>query len=101
MDQLKADVVARVRLYRTEEGGRGNVITAGQFGCPFFYDGEAFDCRILLNQVGVTLAPGATAVVPIKFLRPDLVKPRLRTGARFKLWEGKDFADGEVLEVVN
>ena len=100
MDQLRPDVVVRVRLYRTEDGGRKNVITVGRFGCPFFYDGEAFDCRILLDQVGVSLAPGETADVPIKFLRPDLVKPRLRAGARFKLWEGGDFAEGEVLEVV-
>ena len=101
MNQLKPDVIARVHLFRTEEGGRGNTITAQHFGCPFRYDGEAFDCRILLDQVGVSLAPGATADVPIKFLRPDLIKPRLQAGARFKLWEGKDFADGEVLEVLN
>jgi len=101
VNQLKPDVLARVHLYRTEEGGRGNSITIGRFGCPFFYNGEAFDCRILLDQVGITLSPGDTAEVPIKFLRPDLVKQRLQAGAKFKLWEGKDFADGEVLEIVN
>lgn len=41
--------------------------------------------------------PAKTAEVPIKFLMPDLIKPRLQAGARFTLWEGKDFADGEVL----
>lgn len=101
MNQLRPDVIVRVYLYRTEEGGRGNTITSGQFGCPFFYDGEAFDCRILLDQVGLALEPGHAAEVPIKFLRPDLIKPRLQIGAQFKLWEGKNFADGEVLEVVN
>jgi hypothetical protein len=101
MDQLKPDLVARVHLYRTEEGGRGNTITGGRFGCPLVYDGEAFDCRILLGQGGASLAPGQTADVFIKFLRPDLIKPRLQAGSRFKLWEGKDFADGEVLEVVS
>ena len=39
-----------------------------------------------------------TAEVAIKFLNPGMVKPRLSVGARFKLWEAGDFADGEILE---
>jgi hypothetical protein len=96
MDRVKADIIARVHLYRTEAGGRSKALPAAPFGCPFFYEGEGFDCRLLLDQV---LAPGTTAEVPIKFLNPGMVKPRLSVGARFKLWEAGDFADGEVLEV--
>jgi len=101
MHHLKPDVVARIHLYRTEDGGRGNTIIGARFGCPFVYDDEAFDCRILLDQFGTSLAPGQTAQVAIKFLNPEFVKPRLQIGSRFKLWEGKAFADGEVLEIVS
>jgi hypothetical protein len=57
-----------------------------------------FDCILLLQTVG-PLAPGTTATVPIRFLSPDLIKPRLATGVRFKLWEIRDIADGIVDEV--
>ena len=60
-----------------------------------------FDCRLLLDQVGTTLLPGVSyEKIPVKFLFPDLVKPRLRVGASFSLWDGRDIADGEVTELV-
>jgi hypothetical protein len=101
MPDLKPDITARISLYSTKNGGRAKAIPAARFGCPFVYDGEAFDCRLLLEQTHTALAPGDCADVLIKFLNPDLVKPRLTPGAKFKLWEGGDFADGEVLTIVN
>jgi hypothetical protein len=53
-----------------------------------------------LDYVGVSLSPGIVADVPIAFLNPSLVKPRLQKGDRFTLWEAGDFAEGEVLEVI-
>lgn len=93
----KPDIIARVRLYSIDEGGRQSVLPPRQFGCPLVFLGEAFDCRILLDQAGVTLAPGLTADVPIKFLFPDIVMASLTVGARFKLWDVKEFAEGEVV----
>jgi hypothetical protein len=101
MTELKPDIIARISLYSTENGGRVRAIPAARFGCPFVYDGEAFDCRLLLEQTHTSIAPGDCAEVQIKFLNPDLVKPRLAHGAKFKLWEGGDFADGEVLTVID
>jgi hypothetical protein len=100
MDNLKPDIIARIHLYPTDQGGRQKVIPPSRFGCPFFFAGQGFDCRLLLDQVGVSLAPGTTAEVPIKFLYPELVKTKLTPGSRFKLWEAGDFADGEVLEII-
>lgn len=100
--QLTPDIRVRVRLRTAEEGGRRKgEIPPVQFRCPFVFEGEMFDCRLLLDQVGTTLQPGASyEQIPVKFLFPDLVKPRLHPGASFKLWDGRDIADGEVTEVV-
>ena len=100
--QLLPDIRVRVRLRTVEEGGRQKgEIPPVQFGCPFVFEGEMFDCRLLLDQVGTTLQPGASYErIPVKFLFPDLVKPRLSPGASFKLWDGREIADGEVTEVV-
>ena len=72
-----------------------------QFGCPLFFQGELFDCRILLDQIGISLEPGSHYTVPIKFLNPILIKPRLKTGTQFKLWEFRFFADGEVVDITD
>jgi hypothetical protein len=53
---------------------------------PFEYEGEKFNCGLLLEQTG-PLEPGAHAVVPIEFPRPDLIVPRLQPGSRFGIWE--------------
>lgn len=54
-----------------------------------------------MERVGRSVAPGETVDVPIKFLNPALIKPRLRTGDQFRLWEAGFFAEGEVLQVLN
>jgi hypothetical protein len=41
-----------------------------------------------------------SATVPITLLSPALVKPRLRIGSRFKLWELGEIADGVVEKVI-
>ena len=99
---LTPDILVRVRLRTAQEGGRQKgEIPPLQFRCPFVFEGEMFDCRLLLDQVQTTLQPGATyEQIPVKFLFPDLVKPRLRSGASFKLWDGQDIADGEVTDIM-
>ncbi|GHU24562.1 hypothetical protein AGMMS50243_27830 [Betaproteobacteria bacterium] len=42
---------------------------------------------------------GETADIPIKFLYLDLVKDKLKSGAKFSLWEMRDFAEGTILHV--
>lgn len=97
---LKPDIIARVSLFATAQGGRTTTIPSVQYGCPLFIAGEGFDCRLLLDQVGISLAPGTTADVPIKFLFIDLVRSRLAVGVQFKLWEGGTFAEGKILQVL-
>ncbi len=94
------DIIAKVRLYATEAGGRKGATPSETFGCLFEFEGEKFDCRLLLQEVGF-LAPGATAKVPVAFLYPELIKPRLKVGSRFTLWEAPTIGEGVVEEIVS
>ena len=93
------DIIATVRFYATEAGGRKVPTPPDVFRCPLEFKGEMFDCGLLLNEIG-SLAPGATARVPLMFLFPKLIKPRLRLGSRFTLWEMRTIAEGVVEQIV-
>lgn len=93
------DAIIEVRFKTPDEGGRQGDVTGGEFyGCPLFVEGEAFDCRLLLS--GRTLQLGETYELPVKFLNPGLVLPKLSPGKSVKLWEGKDIATGKVVRLV-
>lgn len=96
---MKPDAIIKVRFKTTTEGGRQGPIVIGErlYGCPFFVDGEWFDCRLLINAK--TLVLGETYELPIKFLNPDMALPKLSPGKSVKLWEGKDIAIGEVVRL--
>lgn len=96
---MQPDIIARVTMFAMGAGGKSSAIPAVRYGCPLFIDGQGFDCRLLLDQVGYGLELGATAVVPIKFLHFDLVRGLLAPGVRFTLWEMRHFAEGEILQV--
>ncbi|MBI1847688.1 MAG: hypothetical protein HYR86_12040 [Candidatus Rokubacteria bacterium] len=96
---MKPDILARVTLYRTEQGGRRRPTPSSRFGCLFQVDGEYFDCRLLLDKSG-PLNPGQTAVVAVKFLSPQLLKGHLRRSKPFKLWENKPIASGKVTKIL-
>jgi len=93
------DIVATVRLFPTEEGGRTGPTPAEGFACPLEFEGQKFDCRLLLDQAG-PLSPGTTARVPIAFLIAENIKPRLKVRSRFTLWEMRTIGEGTVEEIV-
>jgi hypothetical protein len=93
------DIIATVNFYATEAGGRKGPTPQHFFGCPLEFEGQKFDCRLFISKVGA-LAPGATAKLPIAFLFPELIKPRLKVGSRFTLWEMRTIAEGVVEEIV-
>lgn len=99
---LQPDIVARITFLTAERGGKRHAIpaTADQYRCPMFFAGEGFDCALLLHAIDHAISPGSTIELPIKFLCPWLIKPRLRVGDRFTLWEMGTIADGEVLQIV-
>ncbi len=94
------DIIASVKFYPTEKGGRKGPTPPVTFRCLSEFEGEKFDCALFLNESG-PLAPGESATVPIKFLFPELVKPRLKVGSRFKLWEMRTIAEGVVEQILS
>jgi len=88
---IKPDVIVKLKLY--PEGGRKNPTPPDHLSCILEYEKENFECRLLLEEVG-SLSPGALTRVPLKFLRPDLIKERLHIGDRFRLREAKYIGEG-------
>jgi hypothetical protein len=96
---IAPDILAKVIMFLPEAGGKKYAIPPVQYGCSLSLGGQLYDCRLLLDQVGLSLSAGNTLNVPIKFLRLDLVKDQLLLGANFSLWEMRYFAEGVILEV--
>ena len=92
------DIAADVRLFAESEGGREAATLPDHHGCIFVYEGENFECRLMLAGVG-PVAPGQRATVGIKFLRPEMIKPRLQPGSSFTLRELKTIGEGSVERV--
>ena len=94
---MMSDISIRVRLKTPAEGGRNGPILGPRFGCVLFVEGEAFDCRLLID--GRDLELGNTYEVPLKFLNASLVMDKLSIGTSITLWEGKEIAAGTVVRV--
>jgi len=93
------DIIASVRFYPTEQGGRKGPTPTQMFRCPLEFEGEKYDCGLHLEKSG-PIKPGMVATIPITLLRPDLIKPRLKIGSRFTLWERGAFAEGVVDQII-
>jgi translation elongation factor EF-Tu-like GTPase len=84
-------VRARLYLVPTEEGGRRTPIATGYRAACWI---EPIDPAIGGNDGLVTvededsIAPGSEKVVRIRFLYPDLVGDKLKSGLTFELREG-------------
>jgi hypothetical protein len=96
---LTPDVIANLRFLLVSEGGRSTATPSDHLGCIFEYEGESFECRLLLEDTG-PISPGGRATVPIKFLRPELIKQRLHPGSRFNLREDRMIAEGTIATTV-
>lgn len=56
---------------------------------------------MILNEIG-SISPGEHKQhVPIKFLCPELVLPKLKEGTKFYLWDMRNIAEGVVEEITN
>lgn len=93
------DIIASVRFYPAEKGGRAGATAATMYRCPMQFGGTKYDCGLHLDVSG-PIAPGGSALVPITFLSPELIKPRLKVGSKFTLWERKNVAEGVVVSVL-
>lgn len=94
---MKPDIIISVRFLTTSEGGRETPVQGQFYSCPWFIDGEGFDCRLLLD--GRCLDLGVSYEVPVKFLYRDKALPKMQPGAEIHLWEGRNIAKGQVIQV--
>lgn len=99
MPKMQPDITARIELYPTTAGGRRGKTPPDHLGCIFVFEGQNFECRLLLQETGA-LKPGAKALVPIRFLSPGSIKTRLKIGDRFELRENRPIGSGLVESVV-
>ena len=98
--QFAPDLIASIRLYATEKGGRDGPTPSDKLGFLFGVDGEWFDCWMLLQTVGA-LAPGSSAKVPLVFLNRHLLKNIISVGSRFEIRDGKVVGEGVVEEIMS
>ncbi len=95
MTAVTPDIVAFLQFFSTSDGGRVSATPADFFGCIFEFKGNSYECRLLLDGIG-PINPGDAVTVPIKFLRPDLLKSCLGVGNKFQLRELRPIANGLV-----
>lgn len=84
-----SDIVAAVRLYSPEEGGRSEPILPG-FRClcmaSQFRPLVGYEVYPLLMR---PLAPGETRRIGLSLLSPDDAIPAFTAAGRFYLWDGR------------
>lgn len=93
------DIVAAVRLYGTEQGGRQGPTPDSAWNCIMEIDGVNVDARLNLKELG-PLSPGQSAVVPICFLDPATARDHCTIGAQFTLRELHTVAEGVIRDVI-
>lgn len=98
MSNTIIDIVARIKLYHTNEGGRESSTQSDRFACIFEFEKENFSCFFNLTDIG-PLYPGFAGNVPIAFLSPKLIKHRLKIGSQFLLKECRIIGEGEVIDI--
>lgn len=92
-------ILAAVKFLSTDKGGRKGPTPPNIFRCIFEFEGEHFDCALLLGE-GKVVSPGTNAKVPIVFLFPQYIKSRLKVGNKFTLRELGTIAEGVIEEIL-
>ncbi len=91
------DAIIEVRFRTARAGGKQKPIRGDFYSCPLVVGPMMFDCRLILS--GKLIDFGETYKIPIKLLNPQAALPYLLKGKPIKLWEGKDIADGKIIEL--
>ena len=99
---------------RTEDGGRRGPV-GSDYRVPCWFglrtdDGNRLynDCLFYFRDGGDTyegpldrlwVSPGGSCTADALVVYPEYVQPVAAVGARFVLWEGRDVAAGEIIEI--
>lgn len=93
------DIIADVRLYSTDEGGRQDRTPQDFFCCPLVIpNSDLHDARIILAKHG-SFAPGDSKRVPVKFLAPDQALTKFGVVSVLKIWEFKVIGEAIVVKI--
>jgi hypothetical protein len=92
------DLIAKVHLLPTSQGGRAGPTRADKHHCIMIVGDHNLDVRLELDQIG-SLRPGQEAVVPIRFADPEFAKKFVNEGTTFKLREVGIIGEGVVQEL--
>jgi hypothetical protein len=97
-DNIKIKAIVRLRFLRD----KNFPIQIGHVGCPSEIEGfpteNLWDVRIqiTINRV----AKDETIETLIVFLSSDVAEKHLKKGAKIKLWELGDLAEGEIIKLL-
>jgi hypothetical protein len=98
---LAPQLVADVRLYSTEEGGRRTAAPPG-WGCPCTLSRDeplvGYDAWPILGNDAI--GPGEERRLGFVFLSPEGLESARRAGAFF-LWEGRFIGEARVVEAAS
>lgn len=88
------DITVRLKLLRTERGGRDEPLPAGEYRGILAARGQHFSFRCMLPE----LALGETCTLDVEFMFPELARPIFKHSLEFNLWEGGTIGYGRVLK---
>lgn len=92
------DVLARIRLLKTEEGGRTSFVCSGYR--PTFRFGHLYTDGALTFLGHQEVYPGDACEVQLTLTNPDYVREYLVVGACFDIMEGpRKIGDGTLLSI--
>jgi translation elongation factor EF-Tu-like GTPase len=92
-------IIVKLNLYKFSEGGRSVPILPPKFACTVNIDNQFHDIRIYIDKQN-PIKPGDEVNIPMQFLYPDLVIPKLSKGKKFFLTEGqRKIGVCEVIEI--
>ncbi|MFC5473992.1 hypothetical protein [Paraherbaspirillum soli] len=95
--QNSPKIIVRLKLYETSKEGGSVPILPPKYGCIVNIDDEFHDARIYISGTS-SIEPGQEISLPMQFLWPDLVMPKVSIGKKFLLTEGqRKIGDCEVV----
>jgi hypothetical protein len=93
---MSPDLLLRVKLKTTAEGGRSGDVVGPDYRCPLIVGGRGFDCRFLPFD---RLILGVEKNIQVKLLNKDLAISHMVIGQRIELWEGRVIGVAIVLKI--
>jgi translation elongation factor EF-Tu-like GTPase len=92
------NVTARIKLLKTEEGGRTSFVRSGYR--PNIRFGDLYTDGALTFLEHQQVYPGDKCAVRVTFRNPDYVRAYLRVGAYFDITEGsRKIGEGVILSI--